>query len=180
MNNRSQLLSEIGKWQAFKMNPSSIPDSKEWNDAHEAYENALYEAGVYKEALRGQRALNEESRTQTEEPERTFFHWAHWYAGQKPEVLKALHKAKSYAARTAILDGIQAALNKAERKKEEARAADCQRRTAALIEETRKDAEQAKAEKEREEQHKAKRIVEAAARDLPKKIPAANKRKKAQ
>ena len=139
MNNRSELLSKMEKWQAIKHAPTSDPDGKERGHAHAAYENALHAAGVYKEALRGQRVLNEDVRMHTEEPEHTFFFWAYQYAAYTPEALKALHKGKSFSERTAILDNIQSVLKKAELKKEEARKADCQRRTAALIEEARRD-----------------------------------------
>jgi len=137
METGSHLLSAIEKWQTFKGAPASDPNSQEWKSAHAAYENALYDAGVYKEALRGQRALSEDVRTNTADPERTFFHWAYCYAALKPETLKALQKAKSYSGRKAILDGIQAAFYKGELKKEKLRAAACQRRTADLIEEAR-------------------------------------------
>jgi len=143
------------KWQAIRHNPASDPDGKERGHAHAAYESALHTAGVYKEALRGQSVLCEEVRTHTEEPEHTFYYWALQYSVFKPEALKTLHKAKSYSERTAILDGIQTALRQAEQKKEETRKAHCQMRTAALMEESRKDAEQARAEKEQAEQHKA-------------------------
>ena len=170
MKNRSQLLIAIEKWQAFKGVPVCDLNSPAWKDAHTAYEEALYEAGVYKEALRGQRVLSEEVRRNTEEPERTFYHWAYCYAGHKPETLKALQKAKSYAGRTDILDGIQAAFNKAELKKEEARKADCQSRTAVLI-------AGARAESAREEQHKARLAAEAAARAMPRQAIAAGQAK---
>ena len=147
MEIRSQLLNAIEKWQAFKGAPTADPNSQEWKDAHAAYEGALYEAGVYKEALRGQRALSEDVRTSPTEPERTFFHWAYCYAALKPETLNVLQKAKSYSGRTAILDGIHAAFNKTELKKEETRKAACQRRTADLIEEARIDKERAELQK---------------------------------
>ena len=143
MENRSSLLGVIQKWHAVSGNPSFTPESKEWKNAHAAYESALYEAGVYKEALRGQRALSEDVRTNTTEPERTFFHWAYCYAVLKTETLKELQKAKSYAGRAVILDGIQATFHKAELKKEETRKTACQRRTADLIEEARLDHERA-------------------------------------
>lgn len=168
MDNRSQLLSVIENWKVLKSNPAFLPNSSEWKEAHVAYESALHEAGVYKEALRGQRVLNEEVRAHTEEPEHTYFHWAYTYANQDPETLKNLHKAKTYTRRTEILDEIQAKFDKAEQKKEEARLADCQRRTAILVEEARKQTEQARAERAREEQHKADLIAESIARALPK------------
>ena len=177
MNNRSQLLSVVEKWKAFKSNPAFLPNSSEWKDAHAAYESALHEAGMYKEALRGQRVLNEDVRAHTEEPEHTFFHWAYKYANQDPETLNALHKAKSYTRRTEILDEIKAKFDKAEQKKEEARLADCQRRTAILVEEARKQTEQARAERAHEEQHKAELIAESIARALPKHIIAVVKAK---
>jgi len=177
MDNRSQLLCIIEKWKAFKSNPAFLPDSNEWKEAHEAYESSLYEAGVYKEALRGRRLLNEDVRAHTEEPEHTFYLWAYRYADQDPETLKALHKAKSYTRRTAILDEIQAKFDRAERKKEAARLADCQRRTAILIEEARKQAEQARADLARAEQHKAELIAESIARALPKHVIVAVKAK---
>jgi hypothetical protein len=166
MNNRSQLLRAVEQWQAVKGNSALGTDSKEWKDAHEAYENALYDAGVYKEALRGQRTLNEEVRTHTEEPEHTFYLWAYRYASLTPDTLKALHKAKSYPGRVVILDGIQAKLNRAEQKKEEARKADCQRRIEALVEEARIQAHHEAADKMRVEQHKAELAAKTLARPI--------------
>ena len=175
MNNRSHLLIAIEKWQAFKANPGSIPDSTEWKDAHASYESTLHEAGVYKEALRGKRALSEEVRTHVHDPERTFFHWAYSYASQKPEALSALHKAKSYSARMVILDGIQSAFGKAELKKEEARKAACGRRTAALIEESLKQAELSRAQKRHEEQHQCTLSANELARAIPKQATAVDR-----
>jgi hypothetical protein len=161
MTNRLGLLNTMETWQAMRHTPASDPNGKARGHAHAAYESALHTAGVYKEALRGQNALREEVRTHLEEPEHTFYYWALQYSAFKPEALKTLHKAKSYSERTAILDGIQTALHKAELKKEETRKAHCQLRTAALVEESRKDAEQARAEREHVEQHKAKALEQA-------------------
>ena len=141
MENRSALLIAIKKWQACKAASASDSDCKARKDAHMAYEIALYKAGVYHEALRGQRVLSEEVRANMEEPEHTFFHWAYCYATYKPETLKALHKAKSYSGRAEILDAVQSAVNKMALKNDEARKADCQRRVAVLIEESRVEKE---------------------------------------
>jgi len=171
MDDRSQLLSTIEKWHAFRSKATSVPESNEWKTAHAHYENALHAAGVYKEALRGQRALSEDVRTQTEEPERTYFLWAYKFACHRPEALKALHKEKTHSGRTAILDGLQAAFNKAELKKVELRKAACQRRTEALVAESRAEAEQSRSQKEREQNHKAVLVAEAVVKAFPKQSP---------
>ena len=176
MDDRSQLFSTIEKWHAFRSKATSVPDSNEWKAAHAHYENALHAAGVYKEALRGQRALSEDVRTQTDEPERTYYFWAYKFACHRPETLKALHKEKTHSGRTAILDGLQAAFNKAELKKVELRKAACQRRTEALIEESRIEAEQSRTQKEREQHHKATLVVETLAKAFPKQGARDNKR----
>jgi len=176
MDDRSQLLSTIEKWHAFRSKATSVPDSHEWKAAHAHYENALHAAGVYKEALRGQRAISEDVRTQTDEPERTYYFWAYKFACHKPETLKALHKEKTHSGRTAILDGMQAAFNKAELKKMEVRKAACQRRTEALIAESQVEAEQSRSQKEREQHHRAVLAAETLAKALPKQISRNGKR----
>jgi len=140
MDNRSQLLTAIEKWKAFRRKPPTDQDDKERGHAHAAYESALHAAGVYKEALRGQRVLSEELRTHSEEPERTFYYWAYQCATYAPEALKALHKAKSYSGRTVILDDVQTAFAKARQKTEAQRKVACQSRTLALIEEAKAQA----------------------------------------